>query len=158
MLSDHHCDNYKVLHRHMVKSFKVHMRLSSWLWLPFISLLIISHKIHICIALDLNVYFVSDSFHEWARQAYFKNVKMEGRAVFQTLPWSSFFKHRKNCKSCQSQVTWNVKFKCQFCFVLSRPVLSDHEEVGGYMRRLEFVMYTRKLEVVWSLKTSDLLA
>ena len=24
-------------------------------------------------------------------------------------------KHRKNCESCQSQVTMKVKFKCQFC-------------------------------------------
>ena len=65
-------------------------------------------------------------------------------------------KHRKNCKSCQSQVTWKVKFKCQFCPVLSCRVLScpnyhdhhdhhnhhvrgDHEEVGSYMRKLEVV-------------------
>ena len=27
--------------------------------------------------------------------------------------YSTLLKHRKNCKSCQSQVTWNVKFKCQ---------------------------------------------
>ena len=24
-------------------------------------------------------------------------------------------KHHKNCESCQSHVTWKVKFKCQFC-------------------------------------------
>ena len=24
-------------------------------------------------------------------------------------------KHRKNCKSCPTQVTWKVKFKCQIC-------------------------------------------
>ena len=33
-------------------------------------------------------------------------------------------KHRKNCESCQSQVTWKVKFKCQF--VPSCPVLLGH--------------------------------
>ena len=27
--------------------------------------------------------------------------------------YSTLLKHRKNCKSCQSQVTWKVKFKCQ---------------------------------------------
>ena len=27
-------------------------------------------------------------------------------------------KHRKNCESCQSQDTWKVQFKCQFCPVL----------------------------------------
>ena len=31
-------------------------------------------------------------------------------------------KNRKNCESCQSQITWNVNFKCQS--VLSRPVPS----------------------------------
>ena len=35
---------------------------------------------------------------------------------------NSEYKHRKNCESCQSQVTWKVKFKCRFC--LSCPVLS----------------------------------
>ena len=30
-------------------------------------------------------------------------------------------KHRKNYERCQSQVTWKVKFKCQFCPVLSCP-------------------------------------
>merc|ERR1719204_1025869 len=24
-------------------------------------------------------------------------------------------KHRKNCESCPSQVTWKAKFKCQIC-------------------------------------------
>ena len=24
-------------------------------------------------------------------------------------------KHRKNCESCPTQVTWKIKFKCQFC-------------------------------------------
>ena len=24
-------------------------------------------------------------------------------------------KHRKNCESCPTQVTWKVKFKCKFC-------------------------------------------
>ena len=33
-------------------------------------------------------------------------------------------KHRKICESCQSQVTWKVKFDCQF--VPSHPV---HEEL-----------------------------
>ena len=29
-------------------------------------------------------------------------------------------KHRKNCKSCPTQVTWKIKFKCQIClFCLS---------------------------------------
>ena len=37
---------------------------------------------------------------------------------------TSLRKHRKNCESCQSQVTWKVKSKCQFSHVLSYPVLS----------------------------------
>ena len=60
-------------------------------------------------------------------------------------------KHHKNCESCQSQVTWKVKFKCQFCPVLSCPDHDDHgdfddhgdhgdhEEVGGYLRKLVVV-------------------
>ena len=36
-------------------------------------------------------------------------------------------KHRKNCESCQTQATWNVKFRCQFCPFLSCPVLSCPE-------------------------------
>ena len=76
-------------------------------------------------------------------------------------PWNKhILKHREDCKSCQSQVTWKVKFECQFCPVLSCPDHHDHydqhdhhdhhdhEEVGSYMR---------KLEVVWSHTTSDLL-
>ena len=35
-----------------------------------------------------------------------------------------FKKHRRNCKNCQSQVTWKVKFKWEFCPVLSWP--QDH--------------------------------
>ena len=83
------------------------------------------------------------------------------------------YKHHKNCESCQSQVTWKVKFKCPVPSrpVPSRPVPScpvhhdhvDHEEVGSYTRKLEVVhkevggctqgswrLYIRKLEVIWS--------
>ena len=49
-------------------------------------------------------------------------------------PWSvcehqkTDLKSRKNCESCWSQVTWKVKFECQFC--LSCPVLTDGPAVS----------------------------
>ena len=36
------------------------------------------------------------------------------------LPSISKVKHRKHCKSWPSEVTWKIKFKCEFClFCLS---------------------------------------
>ena len=43
---------------------------------------------------------------------------------YRVLPGGSQVKHRKNCESCLSQVTLKVKYKCQFCHVLSCPALS----------------------------------
>ena len=38
------------------------------------------------------------------------------------------YKHRKNCESCPTQVTWKIKFKCQIClsslFLFDLSVLS----------------------------------
>ena len=39
-------------------------------------------------------------------------------------------KHRKNYESCQSQVTWKVKFKCQSC--LDHHVHHDHHDHGDH--------------------------
>ena len=47
---------------------------------------------------------------------------------------SSFNKHCKNSESCQSQVTWKVKFKCQFC--LSCPVLSCPDDTESVLQIL----------------------
>ena len=41
-----------------------------------------------------------------------------------------FKKHRRNCENCQSQVTWKVKFKWEFCPVLSWP--HDHHDHHVY--------------------------
>ena len=52
-------------------------------------------------------------------------ILLEGESlqgVFQLSIHSN--KHRGNLESCQSQVTWKVKFKCLSRPVLSRPVLS----------------------------------
>ena len=66
--------------------------------------------------------------------------------------------HRKNCKSYQSQVTWKVKFKCQFCPVpfrlscpvLSCPVLSTRTNMSTMSVATMMTMATmRKLEVIW---------
>ena len=80
-----------------------------------------------------------------------------------------FKKHRRNCENCQSQVTWKVKFKWEFCPVLSCPVLTPWPPWPPCLPRptwppwpwqpwswkLEVIwwswrLYTRKLEVVWS--------
>ena len=61
----------------------------------------------------------------------------------------------KPCKNCQSQVTWNVKFKCQFSPVPSRPVHHDHHGGCTQGRRRLWISYklplacVRKLEVIW---------
>ena len=77
------------------------------------------------------------------------------------------YKHRNNCESCKSQVTYKVKLKCQFCPVLSTMITMFTTTnmttmtvatmmTIATMRKLEviwgswrFYRYTRKLKVIW---------
>ena len=48
------------------------------------------------------------------------SLRMHFQAFPQSVTGYKFWKnawnkHRKNCKRCPTQVTWKVKFKCQFC-------------------------------------------
>ena len=47
--------------------------------------------------------------HRYAVFLCFLDVEIDDNLVGQLA------EHQKNCESCQSQATWKVKFKCQFC-------------------------------------------
>ena len=83
-------------------------------------------------------------------------------------------KHRKNCESWPTQVTWKVKLECQFCLSWFRQAvypahdrhvhhiygdhddLGDYKEVGGCIQG-RWRLYTRKLEIVYKEVVSDLI-
>ena len=56
------------------------------------------------------------------QQNFTKNIGLPPLPYLGIIPEKKIFFSRKNCESCPAQVTWKVKFKCQF--VLSCPVLN----------------------------------
>ena len=68
------------------------------------------------------------------------------------------FKHRKNCDSCPTKVTWKVKLECQFCLsCLSPPIGQDDIRPSYYSKwKLLMTVFVWKLKVVWSHITSIL--
>ena len=68
------------------------------------------------------------------------------------------FKHRKNCDSCPTKVTWKVKLKCQFCLSCRSPPIGQDDLLPSYYSKWKALMtvFVWKLKVVWSHITSIL--
>ena len=75
---------------------------------------------HFCILTRLSPFAVSEWPHIQTRQVASTQVTDSLNIYVIYAKCQIFYpdeekeKHRKNCESCLSQVTWKVKFKCQF--------------------------------------------
>ena len=56
---------------------------------------------------------MASNLHQVKKAVHCTVYSVQGEIMLNTMTRES--KYRKNCESCPTQVTWKVKFKCQFC-------------------------------------------